>query len=118
MEQTLSYRTYFHVPNTQDAINSLCLYVAELLLGLSLQLLEVKGQLLTQSSKPQQSFSACFLLTHQILRRRSRERHFELKPLDNTLMPFTPIELNNSIERTDDITHSAWNSFSCHNYFD
>lgn len=43
------------------------MYVAELLLCLPLQLLEVKGQLITQNGKPPQSSFPCVLLTHRTL---------------------------------------------------
>lgn len=49
---------------------SLSLDAAELLLGPVLQLLEVKGQLLTQNSKPQQSLLSWVLLKHQTLKHR------------------------------------------------
>lgn len=61
----------------QNTTDSLCLNVAELLLCLLLQLLEVTGQLPTQSSKPPQSSCCCVLLTQWILRQTSHRADFQ-----------------------------------------
>lgn len=67
-KHTLETLSQLLQPNHKNYFDSLCSYVAELLLCLSLQLLEVKGQFLAQNSKSQQSLFSCRVLTHQTLR--------------------------------------------------